>query len=121
MSLRKTIVAVFIITLFSACASVPPGSENPYAGRYVGVEVLEGGTNPGGTFPLRINISDSGRVTVIDEDDIRAHGKMEGNKFVASRPSPKQVFFGEIVGNKITGTTKDNPFMGPGTFEATLR
>jgi hypothetical protein len=106
--------------LLSACVSGEPApvidtaAVAPHVGKYKGKEILEGGT-----FSITINILESGAVKVIDVDGRIASGYLIATRFVAKRGAPRQVFNGELSGDSITGTTTDNPYLGPGTFSAT--
>ena len=107
------------ILLLTACASGEPApvidtaAVAPHIGKYKGMEILEGDT-----FPITIKILESGVVKVIDVDGRIASGYLIGTTFSAERGGPKQVFNGELSGDSITGTTTDNPYLGPGTFSA---
>ena len=121
----RTLLVCGITSLLFACStgkSVESGStvsNSPYAGKYIGEEILEGKSVAGGKFRLRININERGKVSVIDIDNRIATGYLEGSKFVAKRGGEApQVFTGQIEGDKITGITTDNPYLGSGTFSA---
>lgn len=88
-------------------------SANPHSGTYRGIETLQRGT-----FPIRIVIDRSGKISLTDIDNITGFGTMDGNRFTIRRPSPFQVFEGIVGGNTITGTTHGNLAFGDGTFEA---
>ncbi len=119
MKFNSLIITSWIL-LLSACASGEPApvidtaAVAPHVGKYKGMEILEGGT-----FPITIKILESGVVKVIDIDGRVASGYLIGTSFVARRGAPRQVFNGELSGDSITGTTTDNPYLGPGTFSAT--
>lgn len=122
MRLLQLAILMSLIHFLAACAGSSLSSAdctsetNPFVGKYRGEEALEGGT-----FPITITINCAGKVRVIDIDGRIASGDLESTKFVATRGgNAPQVFAGEISGTQITGTTTDNPFLGPGTFSATL-
>lgn len=107
-------LTLFLIACGDDSSSLPP---DPSTRTYLGEEVLAGGT-----FPITITINDAGNVRVIDVDGLVAVGNLEGENFVATRGgNAPQVFTGIVSGEQITGTTTGNPFLGKGTFSATLR
>lgn len=125
MRLLKLVILLSLILFLIACAvdgsslsSADCTNEaNPFVGRYTGEEVLQGGT-----YPITVKINCAGKVRLVDIDGRIASGNLKGATFVARRGgNAPQVFAGEISGNQITGTTTDNPFLGPGTFSATRR
>ncbi len=121
----KLFVAMMIGSLLalSGCATHPTVSDSnlstsptPYAGTYVGTETFKSGT-----FPLKIYIKENGKISIVDVDNLWAYGQLQGNKFSVQRyGTASMVFEGSISGNKITGLSLENRFMGDGTFEATL-
>lgn len=119
MKIKSAVIASAML-LLGACANSEPvpvidtAAVAPYVGNYKGSEILEGGT-----FPITIKILDSGKVKVIDVDGRIASGYLLDTQFVAKRGgAARQVFYGEVKGSKITGTTTDNPYLGSGTFSA---
>ena len=123
--MKKTI-QLFTYSFFaivSACAAPEfLGTPNPYQGIYEGTETLEGGSTVSkGTYPLQIYINASGRIRIVDVDNISATGQMTGDSFRVVRPSPRMVFEGKVIGKTITGIATQNRYTGDGTFSLTLR
>jgi hypothetical protein len=116
----KFVVVAAVMLLIGACANSGPvpvidtAKVAPYVGNYVGTEILEGGN-----FRITIEIQESGKVRVRDIDGRIATGYLLDTRFVAKRGgATRQIFSGEVNGNKITGLTTENVFLGPGTFSA---
>lgn len=112
-----------LLLILSGCAEPKfTGTPSPYLGTYVGTETLEGGTTVSrGDYPLKIYIYASGKVRIVDVDQITAYGQLEGNSFRVVRSSPTQVFEGKIENKIISGVTTKNIFTGDGTFSLTLK
>ena len=115
-------LSIGLTLFFTGCATPDyTGPANPYQGKYVGTETLEGGSTVApGDYKLTIRITADGTIRITDIDGISATGKMDGNQFRVLRSRPRQLFEGEIVGQTITGVTTENPYTGDGTFHLTL-
>lgn len=116
----RNIIALAIAALCfvstSAGAQTNNGTAISYAGKYSGIETLDGKR-----YPIKIEIKENGRITIIDIDNVRGSSKMKGDSFVIRRSNPSQVFEGQVKGNRVTGITYGNRFLGDGTFSATKK
>ena len=119
--IKKTaMVLISIGLLLSGCASNQSTNSSspvtPYAGTYTGTETFDSGV-----FPLRIYIKNNGKISIVDVDNIRANGRLEGNKFTVKRyGNSPMVFAGTITDSTISGVGTGNRFLGDGTFTVTL-
>ena len=120
--IKGLVLSVFVMLSGYAVAqdeSQVADSVNQYQGTYIGTEVLNGGTAAGpGTYTLTFVIDASGKIEVIDVDNVSAHGKLKGNSFVINRALPPQIFKGTVSEGVISGKTWGNPYVGGGTFSA---